>query len=536
VDGEVCAKIGGDVLRDGGTAVDAAIAALFCNGVVNSQSMGIGGGLLLTIYHAQSKTVHTLNAREMAPKAATENMFHGNSSASQYGPLSVAVPGEIAGYWEAKKRFGSDLISWSRLVAPTVDMCRTGITVSWTHASILKAKEDEIFDPKMREVFFNPATGSVWQEGDVYTRPDFADTLEKLAQSGDEGKERLDFYTGPIGQNLVNDLGQLGGILTMDDLRQYTAEWTQPVKVDLSSANLSVYSVPPPGSGVILAHILNILDELRIEPTDDPVQLAHRIVEAFKWTFASRPELGDPQDSNITELIKELVANMTSEEMARRHYANIDPDRTFSNASHYGAKHYTPQDHGTAHVSVLDDAGNAVSATSTINLYFGSRLMSQSTGIIYNDEMDDFSAPNITNYFGVPPSPNNFIKGGKRPLSSMCPAIVLDGTGRVRLVIGAAGGTKITTATAQAMISNMWLDEDIKTSIDRRRLHHQLAPMKLMYEEDFPQDILRALETKGHRTEEQDKFGSVVVGIARQNDGRLYANADFRKAGGVDGY
>jgi len=152
-----------------------------------------------------------------------------------------------------------------------------------------------------------------------------------------------------------------------------------------------------------------------------------------------------------------------------------------------------------------------------------------------NDEMDDFSSPNITNYFGVPPSEQNFIKPGKRPLSSMCPAILVNKDDTVRMVIGAAGGTKITTATAISIIHNLWLGDDIKTSIDTRRLHHQLAPMTLKYEPDFPQGILTDLESRGHKTELVDKFGSVVVGIANQ-EGRLYANADFRKAGGVDGY
>jgi len=534
VDGEPCAKIGTDVLREGGTAVDATIAALFCNGVYNSQSMGLGGGFLMTIYIKDSNTGYTLDAREKAPLAATEDMFEGDSSASQRGPLSVAVPGEVHGYWQAKTRFGNPAISWSRLVKPTVDMCRTtGIHVSWTHAKTLR--DNELTDPKMREVFINPETDRPWVEGDVYYRPVFADTLEKLAEAGDRGEESLGFYKGEVGKDLVHDLKEMGGIITEEDFLQYTADWVDPVQVTLKNKGMTLYSVPPPGSGAIMAYILNILDLYNIQPADNIPLLYHRITEAFKWAYALRTELGDPSDPEITDFVNQLVANMSSESWASDRWNKIDDDVTSNNASHYGAVFYTPNDHGTAHVSVLAENGDAVSTTSTINLYFGSLLMSGRTGIIYNDEMDDFSAPNITNYFGVPPSPHNFIKGGKRPLSSMSPGILVDEAGNVRLVVGAAGGTKITTATAMTIIRNLWLNQDIKQSIDARRIHHQLAPMQVSYEPEFPQNILTDLESKGHVVELVDAFGSVVNGIAVEN-GRVYANADFRKAGGVDGY
>ncbi|XP_023326865.1 glutathione hydrolase 1 proenzyme [Eurytemora carolleeae] len=521
VDGEPCAKVGKDVLVEGGSAVDAAIATLFCNGVYNSQSMGLGGGFLMTIFEAKKKEVFALDAREKAPGAATQDMFNGDADASQRGPLSIAVPGEISGYWEAKKRFGCTCMSWARLVEPTINMCRNGITVSWTHANTLA--DNELTDPKMREIFINPKTGEAWKEGDVYYRHDFADTLEKLAQAGDAGEERLGIY-------------ELGGIITEEDLKDYNADWVEPVKVHLSNTDVDFYSVPPPGSGAILAYILNILDEFNISAADPAPLLAHRITESFKWAYALRTELGDPSDPEITEFIQQIVKNMTSEESAVDKASRIEDDKTYNNASHYGAVFYTPEDHGTAHVSILAENGDAVSVTSTINLYFGSLIMSKRTGIILNDEMDDFSAPNITNYFGVPPSPHNFIKGGKRPLSSMSPAVIVNKDGKVRLVVGAAGGTKITTATALTIISNLWLGEDIKMSIDKRRIHHQLAPMEVSYEPDYPQDLLKELEKRGHATAEMDSFGSVINGVSVEKDGRIYANADFRKAGGVDGY
>eukprot|EP00090_Calanus_glacialis_P004532 TRINITY_DN13387_c0_g1_i1.p1 TRINITY_DN13387_c0_g1~~TRINITY_DN13387_c0_g1_i1.p1 ORF type:complete len:490 (+),score=135.18 TRINITY_DN13387_c0_g1_i1:1-1470(+) len=489
----------------------------------------------MTIYDAATKTVATLDARETAPAASTTDMFKGDPEAAQHGAKSVAVPGEIAGYWAAKERYGNASITWRRLVEPTVAMCREGITVSWTHHTTLYWYN--FTNQKMQSVFHNPETGKPWVEGDIYQRPDYATTLEQLAEAGDRGEKDLGFYTGPVGRDFLTDLQDLGGIMTQDDLYNYRAQWVEPARVHLSSLGMTFYSIPPPGSGAIMAYILNILDNYNIQPEDDGPLLYHRITEAFKWAFALRTELGDPLgDASIRDYVNSVVKNLTSDEMAVEAYGKISDRATINNASHYGAVYYTPENHGTAHVSVLAQNGDAVSATSTINLYFGSLLMSEKTGIIYNDEMDDFSAPNITNYFGVPPSPNNFIKGGKRPLSSMCPSIIVGDDGNVKLVIGAAGGTKITTATALAIVRNLWLKRDLKYSIDTRRIHHQLAPMQVSYEPGTDQEVLEGLVERGHKVEKIDKFGSVVVGIEKGDDGRVYANADFRKAGGVDGF
>lgn len=536
IDGEPCAKIGKDILLIGGSAVDSAIAALVCNGVVNSQSMGLGGGFLMTVYNAARKTADTLNAREAAPLAAHQDMFHGDPELAKYGPLSVAVPGEVAGYWEARQKYGNKSISWQTLFQPTIDMCRNGIYVSWTHAKVLK--DSNFTDDNMKKVFHDPKTGEPWKEGDIYTRKTLAKTLETLARDGDAGKDRLGFYTGDIGKKLVQDLKELKGIITEEDLKVYEAIWQEPAEITLNSLNMTVFSIRPPGSGAILEYILNIIDNYKLTKSDknDPL-LFHRIVEAFKWAYALRTELGDPiGDVEIKDIVHELVQNMTSEDWAEKKFHKIKDNMTNNNASYYGASFYSPDDHGTAHVSILAPNGDAVSATSTINLYFGSKVISPSTGIIYNDEMDDFSAPSITNYFGLPPSPHNFIRPHKRPLSSMSPAIVTDGSGDVRLVVGAAGGTKITTATALTMIHNLWLGDDIKESIDFRRIHHQLVPMEVVYELDYPQNILKDLESRGHRVATIDAFGSVVCAVARGEDGRIYANADFRKAGGVDGF
>jgi len=539
IDGEPCAKIAKDVMMEGGTGVDAAIAGMFCNGVYSSQSMGIGGGFMMTVFDAESGKTFSLDAREAAPRAATPDMYSGDKDSARYGPLSVAVPGEIAGYWAAKQRFGNKSISWMRLVEPTVKMCKEGIRVSWTAGQKLRLNNTQFTQEKIKSVFHDPSTGEPWLEGDIYTRPDLAETLLKLAEAGDNGEENLGFYSGKIGEDFVSDLQELGGILTMDDMRDYKVHWSSPVSVHLNSINATLFSNPPPASGALMAYILNILDNFDIKENDvdDLPLLYHRMTEAFKWAFARRTLLGDPQgDESIADIVNNLVKNITSEWQAEMTSRNIKDNRTEQDPLKYGAEYYSSDDHGTAHVSILAPNGDAVSATSTINLYYGSLLMSEKTGILYNDEMDDFSAPNIINYFGVPPSPNNFIKGGKRPLSSMCPSLLVGDDGNVRLVIGAAGGTKITTSLVIALINNQWLKKNIKDSIDTRRIHHQLMPMKVSFENLADESILEGLRLRGHQLVEQDGFGSVVVGVERREDGRIYANTDFRKAGAVDGF
>jgi len=530
-DGEPCAAVGADILKDGGTAVDAAVGTLFCNGVYNSHSMGIGGGFLMTIYNKAEGTVRCLNARETAPGLATTDMFHGNSSLSSKGALAVAVPGEIAGYWEARRLYGNQSLSWRRLMQPTIDMCRNGIPVSWTIADTIAGRE--FSDTTLKAVLTDPETGKGWKEGQTYKRTALADTLEALADAGDNGDEL--FYNGSIAVDLVNDLGKLGGILSLSDLTSYRTEWLDPIAVNMSSTNLTLYSIPPPGSGAVLAAILNIMENFPIEE-DDPL-FYHRLVEAFKWAYGARSNLGDPNDKEITELVGKLVTEMTSSEWAYKKYLMINDNSTVNDPFYYGSDVLNPRDGGTAHLSIVAPNGDAVSVTSTVNLVFGSEIMSPSTGIIYNDQMDDFSFPGIVNDFDLPPAPNNFPKPGKRPLSSMSPSIFVDHFGDVRLVVGGSGGTKITTATALTSLRILRLGWDIGRSVEEPRLHHQLSPMTVEYQSTMKADVVQGLVDRGHIVEDIGGAGSVVGVIQRIQNGSLLAKADTsRKAGGVGGF
>ncbi|KAF4527856.1 hypothetical protein B566_EDAN016501, partial [Ephemera danica] len=489
-----CHKVGRDVLMEGGSAVDAAVAMLFCDGVACLHSMGLGGGFFMTIYNGTSKEVVTLNARETAPAAATEGMYGGKPELSQSGAMSVAVPGELKGYWEAHKRYGK--LPWRRLVEPSIKLCEEGSILSKYQANLFKKREEKI-------------TGS------PTIRPTLAKTLRVIATEGGDA-----LYTGSLAKPFVEDLKAMGGILTVEDMANYQVRFESPVTVGLMG-NLTVYSMPAPSAGPLLALILNVLDGFI--PNEDKPYTAHLIMEAFKWAFGQRTNLGDPHF--IEE--KQLLENITSKAFASAVRGQTDKSQTYSDPTHYGARTAGVENHGTAHINVLAKDGSAVSVTSTINSVLGAMIRSPTTDIIYNNEMDDFSSPNITNLYGLPPSPENFIAPGKRPLSSMCPAIVVNGQGEAQLLVGASGGTKILTATAWILMRNLWFGDNVKQAVDSPRLHHQLFPMKAQYEYGTLQEIVTGLEARGHETSRYT--GGSAAAAIHKKDKIITANADYRR-------
>ncbi|XP_071652138.1 glutathione hydrolase 1 proenzyme isoform X2 [Temnothorax longispinosus] len=519
--GQECSKIGADILSRNGSAVDAAIAALLCEGVASLHSMGLGGGFLMTIWDAKSKTADYLDARETAPMAATEDMFDGNAKLAMYGGLAVAVPGELMGYWEAYKKYGK--LPWSELFEPTIKLCETGSRVNDYLAAYLANKEPMIKnESSLAEILINPDTGKPWIAGDRIKRPKLARTLKLIAEKGPDV-----FYNGNITDKLVEEITKFKGIITRRDFQEYRAIWKKPIA--LKMGNLTIYSAPPPGSGAILIFIMNVFR--RLLPVRNEYEMWQRIVETFKWAYARRTELGDP---DFVEGIDTLLTNLTSNDYAEMIKERIKDDSTSQDPAVYGAVTATIEDAGTSHVSVLAPDGSAVSATSTINQVLGAMIRSESTGIIFNDEMDDFSSPNITNGFGLPPSPANFIRPGKRPLSSMNPTIVVDHKNDVRLVIGAAGGSKITSGVAVGMVLNLWFGYDIKEAIDARRLHHQLLPMNIQNEKNFCQVTLDYLNKIGHNVATFSGIGSAITAISKEN-GLITANSDYRRQGTTAG-
>ncbi|XP_022916451.1 glutathione hydrolase 1 proenzyme-like isoform X2 [Onthophagus taurus] len=526
-DAAACARIGKDILEKNGSAVDAAIATLFCNGIVNMQSMGLGGGFLMTIYIREEKRAYTLNAREFAPLTTKEELYT-NDSTTKKGPLAIGVPGELKGYWAAYKRFGK--LPWKELIQPSIDLCEHGYNISLAqHDSVQWDEKNIKKDPHLKTWFKDPK-GENKPIGSRVIPEKLCETLKIIAKNGGD-----ELYTGNLSKSFVDDIQEMGGLVTHDDLRNYTAEWMDPITTEFPNGE-KLHTIGLPGGGPLLCFILNILagynmTKESIEDTNSTVLTYHRVVEAFKYAYARRTELGDPKFNELTQVIK----NLTSKSYADEIRSMISDQGTSQDPKDYGAVMVNKDDHGTAHMSILAENGDAVSVTSTINLYFGAGVTSKQTGIVLNSVMDDFSYPHFNNYFGVPWSPTNVVAPGKRPLSSMSPTIITDKNGDVILVIGASGGTKITTAVAEVIMRLLWFGQNIKEAVDAPRFHHQLFPMKISYEYGHLQPILDGLNNLGHKLEIYKERGSIVCAMFR-NKGKIFANSDFRKGGDVYGY
>ncbi|XP_052215059.1 glutathione hydrolase 1 proenzyme-like isoform X2 [Dreissena polymorpha] len=488
-DNAECSKIGNHIMAvQGGSAVDAAIAAILCVGVHNMHSCGIGGGHFLTYYKRTSGKTYALVSREQAPAMATEDMFtSGKNASSTAGGKAIAIPGEVRGLYEAWKLGGR--LPWKQLFQPAIKLCMQGFNVSKALSENMAGREVEFKNFTLFvQLITNPKTGKTYKEGETIKLPKLAQTLQVIADEGPNA-----FYNGSLTDNIVADIQEAGGIITKQDLANYTSLVGDALNFTLHG-NYTAYSPPMPSSGAVYLFILNILNDFKFNPdTVSNVGSAtttwHRVTEAFKHAYSLRTQLGDNNVGSeaFRTYVAKLVKNMTDPSFGYARRQQINDSRTF------GSDYYNPifdspwNDYGTAHLSVLGPDGDAVSITSTVNLQFGSKVIGNRTGIIFNNEMDDFSTPGTVNYFGVPASKANFIAPWKRPLSSMCPSIVVDGDGNVRLVIGASGGTRITTTTALATIEALQWNWSIKEAIDYPRIHHQLFPQELSVQRGFPQ-------------------------------------------------
>uniref|UniRef100_T1GPW7 Gamma-glutamyltransferase n=1 Tax=Megaselia scalaris TaxID=36166 RepID=T1GPW7_MEGSC len=439
------------MIEEGGSAADSIISVLLCEGVVAPHVVGLGGGFMATIYNKEKGTMESLVARETAPAEAHMYMFLNASSVD--GALTVGVPGELKGYWELHKKYGK--LPWKQLFSPAIQLCKEGIRVTPYMAYAMKTIDESYkYEPSLKDMLIDPKTNDYKIMGDLIFRPVLAKTLEIIADKGADV-----FYKGEVGRNLVKDLKERGGIITEEDLANYKVKWSDPTKAEFIN-QYSVYSTPMPGGGAVLTMILNLINEAK---------------NTYK-------QMTDPK---FADLIRPLIRD----------------DKVFDDLKYYGSKSGGPEDHGTSAMSVLHPNGDAISVTSTINFYFGSKIRSPSTGIILNDNLDDFSTPGIVNTDGDLSSPYNFIEPGKRPLSSMCPSIVIDKKGDVKMVLGGAGGTQIVTAISQVLLKSLVFQESLDETINSKRLHHQLLPTLINYEEGFDPEVLEYLVGKGHAIE-----------------------------------
>lgn len=515
------------ILREGGNAVDAATTAAFVLAVVEPYASGLGGGGFVVGWRAGTRTSFALDCRETAPAAATRDMFLGpdgqaDLARSQTGGLAVGVPGLVRGLWELHQREGR--LPWPRLLADATRLAQAGFPV--TPPLRARIGEDEPrFAPPLRALLL--PDGQLPPEDALLRQPDLARTLARIAAEGPDA-----FYAGDVAASLVACVRDAGGRLTRDDLSRYQPVWREPVAG--TYRGLRVLSMPPPSSGgVLLLEMLGVLEGFDLAAAGYGSAAAwHPMLEAMAFAYADRSRfLGDP------DFVAVPVARLTSRAYADSLRARIRPDRATDPASIVGAATPTLEPAHTTHVSIVDEQGNAVAATLTINLTFGAGLLAPGTGVILNDEMDDFvAAPGVPNAFGLLGGEANAVAPGKRPLSSMTPTIVLDDAG-VFMVTGSPSGSRIITTVLQTILHVVDWKMDALAAVRVPRVHHQWSPPTAFHEPfGLSPDTRTTLAAAGHVFTERPAIGLAQLIVRDRATGLWTGASDPRGAGLAKGY
>ena len=506
------------ILKQGGNAIDAATATALAVGVTNPASCGIGGGGFMLIYLAKEGKFYALDYRETAPHAASADMYYRdgkpNEELAKVGPLAVAVPGEIAGIDAALKRFGT--MKFQQVAAPAIKLARDGFPVSDHLAGEIKSGASTLaMDPGLKEVFLRP-DGSAPTAGEKIFEKKLADTLDHLGNT-----PVAKFYDGPIGKELVSFLGDHGGILTADDLEDYQPVWRDPLH--RAYRGMVVYAMPPPSSGGIVLEMLGMLEPGHLAGLglNSPPYLA-RLIEVMRQGFEDRALYADP-----------VYVHVPLDVLLSPTHINEARDRALHQKS-TAALAAEAHDHGTSNLCVVDEAGNVVDITTTINTVFGARMTVPKLGIILNDEMDDFStAPGVANAYKLVGADANSIAPGKRPLSSMTPIIVVKENKPV-LTAGGSGGPTIISGVLQVALDVLDFHSNAEDAVANPRLHEQANPDVVVIEEKMPQTSREALDQMHYHLRVVPMLGAVnAIAIA---PGNLHGAFDLRKGGGASGY
>ncbi|KAG9487407.1 hypothetical protein GDO78_007321 [Eleutherodactylus coqui] len=561
-DSEICSDIGRDILKQGGSSVDGAIAALLCTSVINPQSMGIGGGVIFTIYDASKRIVEIINARETVPKVFPPKLLQqcADKKIFKTGVQWIGVPGELRGYEAAHKRYGR--LPWKDLFQPTIKLLTDGVNVLNVLHRFINVIKEQIKASSLCQLLCKD--GEVLKLGDAINFTQLAHTLQTVA---DEGADS--FYRGSIAKKMVEDLKHQGSNLTLEDFKNYQVQIVKPLYVSLG--NYDLYTPPPPAGGALLSFVLNILegyhfDKRAMQNVPDQIETYHRIAEALKFANGNRDKL---TSANTQEFIDFLLTKNYGGEIRNKTDNFGDHDFWFYNLSAV----LNSETFGTTHLSVISKDGSSVSVTSSINLIFGAWIYSPNTGIIFNNQLADFcNIPTVSLKEGIvndcalrisfrnisQPSwaflslrtsshwilPTLFLSSlelllcldivGMQPPSSMTPTILLSKDKRSQLVIGGSGGLRIVSATAQAIINKLWFGYNIKDAISAPVFHVQLDN-SLDFEDSFSPAIQKGLHDKRHKNTTSMYKLNVVQGIYKEED-CLFPYSDIRKFGKAAGY
>jgi gamma-glutamyltranspeptidase / glutathione hydrolase len=505
---KIAAHIGADILRQGGNAVDAAVATGFAMAVTYPRAGNLGGGGFMVIHLRAHNEDVAIDYRETGPAATTPQIFLGpdgkpDNAKSRDSALSIGVPGSVAGLALALETYGSGKFTLAQLLAPAIALARDGFVLADDMADTLPQISQRLARwPASARIFFR-SDGASLHGGDMLIQADLAATLTAIAEQGPRG-----FYEGPVAEKLAKAIQDAGGIMTTGDLKTYQAVIRAPVRG--AYRGYDIVSMPLPSSGgTVLFETLNILEGFPLgEMKQGSAASLHLLIEAMKRAYADRARyLGDPAFVNAP------VPVMLSKDYAVRQRASIDPDHATPAADVLQVKPLR-EGSNTTHFSVVDSEGNAVSNTYTLNFPYGVGMVAEGTGVLLNNELDDFTAaPGASNAFGLVGFEANLPGAGKRPLSSMSPTIVMK-DGKVVLVTGTPGGSRIISTVLQVIVNVLDYKMGIAAAVAAPRLHHQWMPDEVRIEHGFPDDVLAELRAKGHKVLEpmgQTSANSILV-------------------------
>jgi gamma-glutamyltranspeptidase/glutathione hydrolase len=534
-------QVGAQIMKQGGNAVDAAVAVGFALEVVYPEAGNIGGGGFM-LFRSADGQVHFLDYREKAPAKATADMYldkQGNivPDLSTIGYKSISVPGSVAGLVYAQKHWGK--LPLKQVMEPAIKLAREGYVLSYEQADSFRDPDLAKF-AESRRIF--QREGKFYEAGETFKQPELAKTLDRIAEKPD------DFYHGAMARELAAAIQKGGGLITAEDLAQYEVKERAPIKG--TYRGYDVISAPPPSSGgVALVEILNILEGYDLAKQGaDSADAIHLTAEAYQRAFFDRAEfLGDPDFSKIpvAQLIDKRYAKAWRETIPLRKAtpsATLRRPSVFNQLDSYASTHPQPPfvvepDH-TTHYSVVDPEGNAVSVTTTLNDAFGSRVTAEGLGFLLNDEMDDFSSkPGVPNMYGLIQGPANAIGPGKRPLSAMTPTIVLK-DGKLFLVLGSPGGPTIITTVANVLMGVADYGLNIQQAVNAPRFHNQWMPDEILVESTgISPDTIGILERMGHKiTKPREYWGDAECIVIDEKTGERLGASDGRNQGKAVGF
>jgi gamma-glutamyltranspeptidase/glutathione hydrolase len=529
--------VGVAILKRGGNAVDAAVAVGFALGVTHPSAGNMGGGGFMVL-RLPDGTSASIDYREVAPGAARRDMYLDDkgqvTNQSRVGPLAAGVPGVVAGLGFAHQKYGK--LPWAEVVAPAIALARDGCTLDSFHADDMKWATSKLTEYSQTVGASNPALqsglkatlaawtkpdGSAYASGETWRQPELAQTLELIAKQGPEA-----FYRGAFAEQMAARVREMGGIWTSADLAGYRAVPRDPVRFEYRGHE--VITMPPPSAGgVVLRQILAAAETLELYRRDwDSVERIHLYVEALRRTYADRNQLvADP------DFVKIPMQQLLDVGYMKQRMATVDPNRA-TPSSEITAGIETKESEQTTHFSVVDASGFAVANTYTLNGGFGARLIVPGTGVILNNEMDDFTAKvGSPNMFGLVQGPQNAIAPGKRMLSSMSPTIIAK-AGKLRAVVGSPGGPTITTTVAQIVMQLIDHDRTLKDAVAGTRVHHQWLPDQIWHESSLPAPTVTALAAMGHKLVSRDRIGHANCIEVDPKSSALVAVADVQRDGG----